>query len=302
MNTAVIFPGQGSQTVGMLGEFADHASVQSLFATASDVLGYDLFELVQRDAQEKLNETQYTQPALLATCVAFWTIYQEQKPNVTVVAGHSLGEYTALVAANALSFPDAIRLVARRGYLMQQAVPAGKGAMAAILGLDDEKVIEACAAANQNDVVEAVNFNAPGQVVIAGEVNAVNRAIEFAKQLGAKRAIALPVSVPSHCKLMRDAANELAKDLANINMQAPTISVVNNVDATVEQDPKAIKDALIRQLYNPVRWVDVVNVLANRGVAQFVECGPGKVLSGLNKRIISDIPCDSFKSFMSVAQ
>lgn len=285
--TAVIFPGQGSQSLGMLGDHADNPITKALFATASEVLNYDLFELVQNGPEEKLNETQFTQPALLATSTAFWQILKVDH-DVDMLAGHSLGEYTALVAANALDFGDAIRLVAKRGELMQQAVPADTGAMAAILGLDNAQVEQACEQAAQGEVVSAVNFNAPGQVVIAGQKDAVARGIEAAKALGARRAIALPVSVPSHCALMRNAADQLAEYLQTVDMQTPTIPVVNNVDVKIEQTPEAIKDALVRQLHNPVRWVEVIEHIIDAGVTEFIESGPGKVLTGLNKRIIKE--------------
>jgi [acyl-carrier-protein] S-malonyltransferase len=299
--TAIIFPGQGSQTKGMLGDFAADSATKELFAKASEALGYDLFTLVQEDPENKLNETQYTQPALLVTSFAFWQAVEKSDTDVKIMAGHSLGEYTALLAAGVIDFVDAVRLVARRGELMQAAVPAGTGAMAAILGLDDTKVEQACRAAEDGEVVSAVNYNSPGQVVIAGNKAAVARAIEKAKALGAKRALELPVSVPSHCALMQPAADQLATYLQNIEFKSPNIPVVNNVDVKVETDPAAIKDALVRQLFKPVKWVGVVEHIAGTGITEFVECGPGKVLAGLSKRIVKDIPCESFASVLRTA-
>jgi [acyl-carrier-protein] S-malonyltransferase len=284
--TAIIFPGQGSQAKGMLGDYAEHAVTKELFAIANEALDYDLYALIQEDAGNKLNETQFTQPALLATSIAFWQISKDQQNNVVALAGHSLGEYSALVAAGAIDFADAIKLVAKRGELMQEAVPAGTGAMAAVLGLDDEAVKKACEQAAEDEVVQAVNFNAPGQVVIAGNKAAVDRAIAAAKELGAKRAIALPVSVPSHCALMHSAAEKLKVYLHSVDVQRPNIPVINNVDVKIETDAEAIKDALVRQLYSPVRWVETINKMLAEGAEEFIECGPGKVLTGLNKRII----------------
>lgn len=293
MSTALVFPGQGSQFIGMLGEVADHPRVIALIEQASDVLGYNMMNLIQSGPEDKLNNTEFTQPALLATSVALWHLYRDGNDNPRVMAGHSLGEYSALVAAGALDFEDALRLVSARGRFMQEAVPAGVGGMAAILGLDDDSIIKACAMAAEGEVVSAVNFNSPGQVVIAGNKAAVERAIEAAKSLGAKRALPLPVSVPSHCALMKPAAVQLEKVLADITLNTPTIAVMNNVDVVAETDPARIKDALLRQLYSPVRWVEVVQAMAALGVSNFVECGPGKVLCGLNKRIVSDIPTET---------
>jgi [acyl-carrier-protein] S-malonyltransferase len=260
--------------------------VAETFAEASEVLGYDLWQLVQEGPVEELNKTHITQPAMLSAGIAVWRIMQQQgRVSPVVVAGHSLGEYSALVAAGALNFTDAVRLVAERGRLMQEAVPAGLGAMAAILGLDDGAVIAVCAAAAQGDVVSAVNFNAPGQVVIAGSAAAVERAVEGAKEAGAKRALLLPVSVPSHCALMKPAAEQLAAQLAGMSISVPAIPVINNVDVVAATDAAAIRDALVRQLYSPVRWVESVQKMAQEGVDTLVECGPGKVLVGLNKRI-----------------
>jgi [acyl-carrier-protein] S-malonyltransferase len=260
--------------------------VAETFAEASEVLGYDLWQLVQEGPVEELNKTHITQPAMLSAGIAVWRIMEQQgRVSPVVVAGHSLGEYSALVAAGALNFTDAVRLVAERGRLMQEAVPAGLGAMAAILGLDDGAVIAVCAAAAQGDVVSAVNFNAPGQVVIAGSAAAVERAVEGAKEAGAKRALLLPVSVPSHCALMKPAAEQLAAQLAGMSISVPAIPVINNVDVVAATDAAAIRDALVRQLYSPVRWVASVQMMAQEGVDTLVECGPGKVLVGLNKRI-----------------
>lgn len=287
MTVAFVFPGQGSQSVGMLAELASSFPlVGETFAEASAVLGYDLWQLVQDGPAEELNNTRITQPAMLSAGIAVWRIMQDQgRANPDVLAGHSLGEYSALVAAGALDFADAINLVAERGRLMQEAVPAGQGAMAAILGLDDAAVIGVCESAAQGDVVSAVNFNANGQVVIAGSASAVERAVDAAKEAGAKRALLLPVSVPSHCALMKPAADKLAEQLAAITVSTPTIPVINNADVATASDADAIRDALVRQLYSPVRWVESVQKMAQDGVDTLVECGPGKVLVGLNKRI-----------------
>ena len=287
MSLAFVFPGQGSQSVGMLGELAQtYTQVQQTFQQASDALGYDLWDIVQNGPDEKLNSTDITQPAMLSAGVSIWRIYSDLNgATPDVMAGHSLGEYTALVCAGAMAFEDAIKLVSARGQYMQQAVTKGSGAMAAILGLDDDAVREVCVAASEDDVVEAVNFNSPGQVVIAGNTVAVERATVLAKEKGAKRAVMLPVSVPSHCQLMQPAAEKLQQALKDINIQAPTISVINNVDVATPTDQNEIRDALVRQLYQPVRWVEVIQKMAQQGVQRIVECGPGKVLWGLDKRI-----------------
>ncbi len=287
MSTAFVFPGQGSQSIGMLADLAAaFPLVTETFAEASAVLGYDLWEVVQAGPESRLNSTDVTQPAMLAAGVATWRVWEARGGARPVyMAGHSLGEYSALVCAGALDFADAVGLVAERGRLMQGAVPAGEGAMAAILGLDDEAVRAACAGAAKGEVVEAVNYNSPGQVVIAGQHAAVERAIEQAKAAGAKRAVLLPVSVPSHCSLMRPAAEQLAARLADVMLRAPQIPVINNVDVASPDAPEAIRDALTRQLYQPVRWVEIIQYLAEQGVSQLYECGPGKVLVGLNKRI-----------------
>jgi [acyl-carrier-protein] S-malonyltransferase len=287
MSFAFIFPGQGSQSVGMLGELAaQFPLVKETYAEASAALGYDLWRVVQEGPEAELNQTHITQPAMLAGGVAVWRVWQAQggaKP--AVMAGHSLGEYSALVASGSLNFADAVQLVAERGRFMQEAVPAGVGAMAAILGLDDDRVIAVCAEAAQSEVVSAVNFNSPGQVVAAGHAAAVERAVALAKEAGAKRALVLPVSVPSHCSLMAPAAERLAERLASVAVAVPAIPVINNVDVKAESAADAIRDALRRQLFMPVRWVEVINAMSARGVGSVVECGPGKVLAGLNKRI-----------------
>ncbi|MDF2940448.1 MAG: fabD 1 [Gammaproteobacteria bacterium] len=286
---AFVFPGQGSQKLGMLSELAaQFPVVKSTFDEAEQVLGYDLWEITQKD-EAKLNQTEYTQPAVLAASIAVWRIWQQRtEARPSLVAGHSLGEYSALVCAESIDFADALRLVRLRGQLMQTAVPKEQGAMAAILGLDDQGVIEACKQAAQDEVVAAVNFNAPGQVVIAGRRNAVTRAIETAKSLGAKKALLLPVSVPSHCELMKPAAESLAEALEGIAIQSPKIGVVQNVDASIHQSPDVIRSALVKQLYNPVQWVKSVQKLYQENCQTFIECGPGKVLTGLNKRIIDE--------------
>ncbi|MDH5327372.1 MAG: ACP S-malonyltransferase [Gammaproteobacteria bacterium] len=287
MSLAFVFPGQGSQSVGMLTALAEQFPVVTqTYELASQVLNYDLWDVVQNGPVEKLNQTDVTQPAMLCAGVAVWRVWQEkQGPQPTVLAGHSLGEYTALVCAGVLELKDAVALVADRGRFMQEAVPAGEGAMAAIIGLEDAQVIKACEDSTQDEVVQAVNFNSPGQVVIAGNTAAVERAVEACKSAGAKRALVLPVSVPSHCQLMEPAAHYLAERLRNISFNSAAIAVINNVDVSVSNEADEVKDALVRQLCNPVRWVDTVNKMAADGVDTIVECGPGKVLMGLNKRI-----------------
>lgn len=287
MGFAAVFPGQGSQSVGMLGSFAElYPDIKQTFAEASEILGYDLWALAQQGPEDRLNATQCTQPALLVAGVAVWRVWQTQGgPQPLAMAGHSLGEYTALVCAGALDFRTAVKLVEFRGQAMQRAVPAGEGAMAAIIGLDDEAVRAACAEAAQGQVVEAVNFNAPGQVVIAGNRAAVERAGEACKVRGAKRALPLPVSAPSHCALMQPAAEQLAERLAGISFSRPAIPVIHNVDVAVHADADAIRAALKAQLHSPVRWVETVQALASRGCTGLVELGPGRVLSGLAKRI-----------------
>ncbi|MBL1276891.1 MAG: ACP S-malonyltransferase [Ectothiorhodospiraceae bacterium] len=287
MSFAVIFPGQGSQSLGMLAALAEtHSSIKQTFEEASEALGYDLWALIQDGPEDELNKTHITQPAMLAGGVAVWRAWQAQSDIApAIMAGHSLGEYSALVAAGSLSLSDAVKLVADRGRFMQEAVPVGIGAMAAILGLEDDQVLAVCDSAAQAEVVSAVNFNSPGQVVIAGHAAAVERAVVLAKEAGAKRALMLPVSVPSHCSLMMPAAEQLAARLADIRLTEPAIPVLNNVDVKAESDPVAIRDALKRQLFCPVRWVDTINAIASQDIVNIVECGPGKVLAGLNKRI-----------------
>ncbi|MES2818427.1 MAG: ACP S-malonyltransferase [Pseudomonadota bacterium] len=284
---AFVFPGQGSQALGMLAEHAAQPSLLETFGEASEALGYDLWALTQQGPEASLNQTDKTQPAILAASIALWRLWlAEGGEPPAFVTGHSLGEYSALVAASSLSLSAAVKLVERRGQLMQQAVPAGQGGMAAILGLEDAQVLAACAEAAQGEVVSAVNFNAPGQVVIAGAAAAVERAIEACKALGAKRAMPLPVSVPSHCALMRPAAEQFAEALAVIDWQMPAIALVQNVSAAVVSDLDSLKRDLLAQLYNPVRWVESIVGLSAMGVTGLVECGPGKVLSGLNKRCV----------------
>ena len=284
---AIVFPGQGSQTTGMMnGLFESRSDVKQLFNTASGILGYDLLDIITSGPEEKLNQTEITQPALLTTAYAIWLIWKKKSDlTPTVLAGHSLGEYTALVSANVISFEDAVGLVAERGRCMQKAVPANVGAMAAILGLDDEQVIQICADTAGNEIISAANFNSPGQVVIAGHRSAVERAINTAKDAGAKRAMVLPVSVPSHCMLMKDAADEFAVSLNKVTFRDAEIPVLQNVDAKTRSRSDEIRHALLEQLYKPVRWVDSINYLKNMGITKVIECGPGKVLGGLIKRI-----------------
>lgn len=288
---AFVFPGQGSQSLSMLAEHgAQRPLILDTFAEASEALGYDLWALTQQGPEEQLNQTDKTQPAILTASVALWRAWlAESDARPAFVAGHSLGEYSALVAASSLSLAAAVKLVEHRGQLMQQAVPAGQGGMAAILGLEDADVLAACAEAAQGEVVSAVNFNAPGQVVIAGGAAAVERAIEACKARGAKRALPLPVSVPSHCALMRPAAERFAEAVWLIDWQAPQIALVQNVSAAAVTDFEGLKRDLLAQLYSPVRWVETIVCLSAQGVTDLVECGPGKVLSGLNKRCVKGI-------------
>lgn len=301
--SAFLFPGQGSQAVGMLADLGSETMVRQTFQEASGALGYDLWALIQDGPAEVLNSTDKTQPALLASGVALWRLWQQRGgARPAFLAGHSLGEYTALVCAGVFNLGDGVRLVEKRGQLMQQAVPAGTGAMAAILGLEDDQVRAACAAAAEGDVVEAVNLNAPGQVVIAGSAAAVERAIAACKSAGAKRAMALPVSVPSHCALMKPAAEQLAEVLAGMSMHAAEIPVINNTDVAIETDSSQIRDALVRQLYSPVRWVEIVQRLSAEGVSRAYECGPGKVLSGLVKRIDKDMTVSALENADAFAE
>ncbi len=293
---AFFFPGQGSQSVGMLNGFGDNKIIRDTFQEASDILGVDFWSMAT-EPNELINDTSNTQPIMLTAGIATWRAWvatSEQMP--VILAGHSLGEYSALVAAGALSFKDALPLVKYRAEVMQAAVPAGVGAMAAILGLDDDVVRAVCAQAAQGEVLEAVNLNSPGQVVIAGNKAAVERGMEVAKARGAKRALALPVSVPSHCALMRPAALKLADYLVNVTINQPTISVIHNADVAAYDDGGKIKDALVRQLYSPVRWVETVQHMAGHGVNQVAECGPGKVLAGLTKRIVAELSCVALTS------
>lgn len=289
MTFAFLFPGQGSQSLNMMDGFSA-AVVKDTFDEASEALGDDLWAMLKADSSDAINQTVNTQPLMLAAGVATfraWLAVGGRMP--AAVAGHSLGEYSALVAADALDFDDAVRLVRLRAEAMQSAVPAGAGAMAAVLGLEDADIVAACAEAALDDVVEAVNFNAPGQVVIAGSQAAVERAIAACKARGAKRALPLPVSVPSHCALMKPAALKLADALEGISISVPTVPVLHNADVASYTDPAQIRDALVRQLYSPVRWTDTVRKLAADGVSRHAECGPGKVLAGLNKRIDSSL-------------
>lgn len=285
---AIIFPGQGSQQVGMLADIAaQYPEVEAVFAQASDVLQYDLWQLTQSGSAAELAQTEKTQPALLAAGYAVWKILQSRIDMQSVhLAGHSLGEYTALACANAFTFPDAIKLVAARGAYMQEAVPADVGAMAAIVGLSDEQVADICqTATTANEIVSPANFNSIGQVVIAGNKNAVDEAIALAKEQGARMAVPLPVSVPSHCALMLPAAEKLAIILANTSIQAPDKKIINNVDVKAYTTPESIRDGLVRQLSHPVRWVETMQFFVSQHITTIIECGPGKVLTGLNKRI-----------------
>jgi [acyl-carrier-protein] S-malonyltransferase len=293
---AFFFPGQGSQSVGMMAGFGDNPIIKQTFTEASDILKTDFWAMAT-EPNELLNLTQNTQPLMLIAGIATWRAYQNtNNATPSIHAGHSLGEYTALVASNALSFADALPLVKFRAESMQSAVPEGVGAMAAILGLDDEMVCAVCAEAAQGEVCEAVNFNSPGQVVIAGNKAAVERGMEIAKTKGAKRALALPVSVPSHCALMKPAAEKLAEYLKNVTINTPKIPVIHNADVVSHNDSAKIKDALVRQLYSPVRWSETVQAIVAQGVSSSAECGPGKVLAGLTKRIVAELPCSALIS------
>ncbi|WP_107687883.1 ACP S-malonyltransferase [Neisseria wadsworthii] len=302
MSFAFFFPGQGSQSLNMMNGFEGQAVVKATFDEASNVLGQDLWAMINGEDTEIIGQTVNTQPLMLAAGVATYRAYLEaggKEP--TVVAGHSLGEYTALVVAGSLDFPDAVKLVRLRAELMQNAVHQGVGAMAAVLGLEDEQVKAICAEAAKGEVVEAVNFNSPGQVVIAGNAAAVERAMELAKEAGAKRVLPLPVSVPSHCSLMKPAAEKLAKALKEVQIREPKIRVIHNADVASYSDGEKIKDALVRQLYSPVRWTETVNALVEEGVAESAECGPGKVLAGLAKRINKAAVCSALTNAEQVA-
>ncbi len=302
-NLAFVFPGQGSQSLAMLADFADNEVVQGTFSEASAALGYDLWQLVQQGPVEKLNQTNFTQPALLTASVALWRLWHATSSSTpALLAGHSLGEYSALVCAGVLSLADAVKLVEKRGEYMQASVPEGVGAMAAVIGLDDQIIMEACTKAANDEVVSAVNFNSPGQVVIAGHKAAVERAGVLCKEAGAKRVLPLPVSVPSHCALMKDAAEKLAEEFNNVTFNEPSIPVVNNVDVAIENSVAAIKTALIKQLYSPVRWTETIQYLAKNGIEHAIEAGPGKVLQGLLKRIDKTISCQSVNDSASLTK
>jgi [acyl-carrier-protein] S-malonyltransferase len=302
-NIAFVFPGQGSQSVGMLAELgAEHPIVIETFAQASEVLGYDLWQLVQHDDQGQLNQTHITQPALLTASVALWRLWLHQGGlTPSILAGHSLGEYSALVCAGALDFADALRLVEARGQFMQAAVPPGEGAMAAIIGLDDSAIAAACEASAEGQIVAPVNYNSPGQVVIAGSKTAVERAMVACKEAGAKRALPLPVSVPSHCALMLPAADKLRAMLVGMKVRIPTIPVVQNVAAKVADSEEAIVNNLVAQLHQPVLWTQCVESIAASGVDLVIECGPGKVLNGLTKRINKTLQTASINDAASLA-
>jgi [acyl-carrier-protein] S-malonyltransferase len=292
-NIGFIFPGQGSQKLGMLAELAANFSVvEETFAQASTILDQDLWQVSQTDQNEQLNHTDITQPVLLAASVALWRVWQDQQGSQpSILAGHSLGEYSALVCSGVLAFSDAIQLVHQRGLYMQTAVSAGTGKMAAIVGLDDDKIAGLCEQATQGQVVSAANFNSPGQTVIAGDVDAVERAIVLCKEAGAKRALALNVSVPSHCSLMKPAAEQLKVELDRVQFNSPQIPVVQNVNAQTSEDPNLIKENLIKQLYVPVLWIDSVKYMRANGIEKLLECGPGNVLSGLIRRIDPQVSC-----------
>ncbi|MCW2254284.1 [acyl-carrier-protein] S-malonyltransferase [Providencia alcalifaciens] len=300
---AMVFPGQGSQSLGMLSALAAESQlIEQTFAEASEALGYDLWALVHNGPEEELNKTWQTQPALLAASVAIFRVWKEKKgPMPAIMAGHSLGEYSALVCAGVIDFKAAIKLVELRGKLMQEAVPAGTGAMYAIIGLDNESIEKACEKSAQGQVVSPVNFNSPGQVVIAGEKDAVERAGVACKEAGAKRALPLSVSVPSHCALMKPAAEKLALALQEIEFNEPNFLIINNVDVKIEQSAENIRDALVRQLYNPVRWTETVELISSQGVELLVEVGPGKVLTGLTKRIVSNLTAFAANDPVSLA-
>ena len=303
-STAFIFPGQGSQQIGMLADMAERwPAVNATFSEASEVLGYDLWQMIQSGSQETLNLTENSQPALLTSSVAIWRLLRNLGVSPpTLMAGHSLGEWSALVCADVLDFVDAVKLVQLRGRYMQDAVPVGVGAMAAIIGLADELIEKCCTTAAEDEVVSAVNYNSPGQVVIAGHVAAVARAIDLCKEAGAKRALPLPVSAPFHTSLMRPASELLAEHIGETTFRTPIIPVVHNVHGRTEDDPVKIKELMIKQIYSPVAWVACVNALIARGISEAVECGPGKVLSGLVKRISKDITVSATDSAESVDQ
>lgn len=303
MAFAQVFPGQGSQSVGMMAGYGDSAVIRETFAEASDALGEDLWQMVNEGPAERLALTVNTQPLMLTAGVAAYRAWVAAGgPQPGLVAGHSLGEYSALVAAGALAFADAVPLVRFRAQSMQEAVPAGEGAMAALLGLEADEVREACIEAAQGEVVEAANLNSPGQIVIAGAKAAVERAIVVATARGAKRAMLLPVSAPFHCALMRPAAERLAERLATVEIRSPSIAVLNNVDVATYTDPAQIRDALVRQAFSPVRWIELVQAMAARGMTHVIECGPGKVLAGMTKRIAKDVQGGSAHDAASLEQ
>ncbi len=291
MTLAFVFPGQGSQSIAMQDELAEEfPAVQATYAEASEELGYDLWQLVQEGPKEKLDETIVTQPVMMTAGIAAWRVWQKAGGETPLLlAGHSLGEYTALVCAGVIEFPNAIQLIRRRAELMQQAVPAGEGAMAAILGLDDDAVLSVCRDAEEGQVVQAVNFNTPGQVVIAGARTAVERAAKLATEAGARRALLLSVSVPAHSDLMKPAAEELSAALAEASLKAPSIPVISNADVVCYETVEQIRDGLRRQLFNPVRWAETIGFMIEQGTTKIIECGPGKVLAGLNRRIDKNI-------------
>lgn len=301
MSFAFFFPGQGSQSLKMMSGFENAAIVKTTFEEASEALNQDLWEMMNGEDEQIIAQTVNTQPLMLTAGIATYRAYLEAGGIApSVVAGHSLGEYSALVAAGSLNFSDAVKLVRLRAELMQSAVPQGVGAMAAILGLEDEQVRQICREAEQNEVCEAVNLNSPGQIVIAGNVAAVERAMIAAKEAGAKRALPLPVSVPSHCRLMKPAAEKLAEALQNIQVQTPQIRVIHNADVAAYTETAQIKDALVRQLYSPVRWTETVTQLVSEGITRSAECGPGKVLAGLAKRIDKAAVCTALTSLEAV--
>ncbi|TVT54842.1 MAG: ACP S-malonyltransferase [Azoarcus sp. PHD] len=303
MAFALVFPGQGSQAVGMMTAYGESAIIRETFAEASETLGEDLWQMVCEGPTERLSLTVNTQPLMLTAGVAAYRAWLDAGgPKPALVAGHSLGEYSALVAAGALAFGDAVPLVRFRAQAMQEAVPAGEGAMAALLGLEVDAVREACQEAAQGEVVEAANLNAPGQIVIAGAKTAVERAIEAAKARGAKRAMLLPVSAPFHCALMGSAAERLAERLKTVNVMTPSIEVLNNVDVAVRADPAQIRDALVRQAFSPVRWIETIQSMAGRGMTHIIECGPGKVLAGMTKRIAKEVEGGSVHDAASLEQ
>ena len=304
MAFAYLYPGQGSQSLGMMEDLASkYPQIKQTFEQASDVLKQNLWDLVVEGPEQELNRTENTQPIMLCASIAIWRIWRQQFTSAPIcMAGHSFGEYTALVCTDAFDFETALPLAKYRGQVMQQAVPEGEGAMAAVLGLDNQKLTEVCEQSAQGEVVQAVNFNAPGQTVIAGNSGAVNRAVELAKSSGAKRAVILPLSVPSHSTLMQPAAELLREHLSSISLRPPQTNVIQNVDVKAYSDEAEIKDALYRQLFNPVRWVETIEHIISKRVKAFVELGPGKVLSGLSKRIDRNVPCYGVFDIKSLEQ